>query len=85
MIDLIFAIRLIRENKVCVKKTGSTVYMSEHVHYTWVGSGEESGCSQYYTTSDQLLHVPHNNIITDELNYVCVYLPTDSRYAVTAV
>ena len=26
-----------------------------------------------------------NNIITDELNYVCVYLPTDLRYAVTAV
>ena len=36
-------------------------------------------------TSNQLLHVPHNNIITDELNYVCVYLPTDLRYAITAV
>ena len=56
----------------------------EHSFYV-IRFGEESGCSQYYTTSDQLLHVPHNNIITDELNYVCVYLPTDSRYAVTSV
>ena len=26
-----------------------------------------------------------NNIITDELNYVCAYLPTDLRYDVIAV
>ena len=33
--------------------------------YRLVGSKEEPSCSQYYTTSDQLLHVPHNNWWTE--------------------